>query len=377
MLDESIHVSIVNKNILEDKDTSKTLNFDISLNPNEKTIFNSDLTEISIIKKSVIGNNEIESNQSQTIIALLQAAGSFRASLESRLKIVEYRLRIFYSLIHSRLPIENLLPYLATNSIFLRDIIALCDMNSETYSDLKQLTNNSFILSSICSECLVALVTLITRRRGPLLQQLGVLQDLGLKTHVRRNDNENSNQENNWVSIISSACNSCLQSIQSQQINSKDCTSVNETVIEMIVEPNLIQMDSYVSASLELFLLCLSVGDQTSLTSVSQIISSIVSLIRSCIPNLQSIFSSKRIDFQLSFFEIHIITTITKCIGCLVSCLERGSTRGHPSYIEILQEYDFLTILSTLIDIFSLCPCLPNEWPNSFHLYIKNQLAFN
>lgn len=296
-----------------------------------------------------ICDNSKNPNQFLLILCILRAAASLNSSVNSRLRIIMTRLRCFYILLHSRIPVDSIQLYLSSGCVFLKDLIVFSDINSEVISEIRQLTDKYMDISFIAMSSLFSLLSLITRRKGSQLQQSGVLTDLGLRqsSHIGRNSSNNF-QEVSWISIISSSFNACINLMQ----ESSNFMSSNKTFDVF---------DSFINASHELLLTCSSITDNNIHTQLAPLISSMANIIKFSIPRIQefilnlisvssnlALIASER-NQHVNTGTDRIIKIVNKSVESL-SYLIDGSPRGH-TFTSTFQDCDFLSTLGIIIDV--------------------------
>ena len=111
------------------------------------------------------------------LFSVLRAADGLKGSLAERLRVVCLRAQCLLIVSHSRLPHDLLHPYMKAGSAVLKDLIALSDISSESFSSL-QLESSSFYSVNLFLNSALGILEFNLRRRGPLLPD--ILQELGL-----------------------------------------------------------------------------------------------------------------------------------------------------------------------------------------------------
>ena len=79
----------------------------------------------------------LTTQQQVSVRYVVRAANQLHCgNTQTKLKLVSLRLRLFYVLTHSHIPIESLHEYITTGSPLLKDLVAMSDVSSEAYSTL-------------------------------------------------------------------------------------------------------------------------------------------------------------------------------------------------------------------------------------------------
>ena len=118
-----------------------------------------------------------ESTHELALLSVLRAVDGLNGSLSERLRVVCLRAQCLLIISHSRLPHELLHPYMKAGSAILKDLIALSDISSESFSSL-QLETSSYSAVNLFLNSAHGILEFNLRRRGPLLPD--ILQELGL-----------------------------------------------------------------------------------------------------------------------------------------------------------------------------------------------------
>jgi hypothetical protein len=118
-----------------------------------------------------------ESSNELVLLSVLRAVDGLKGSLSERLRVVCLRAQCLLIISHSRLPHELLHPYMKAGSAVLKDLIALSDISSESFSSL-QLETSSYASVNLFLNSAHGVLEFNLRRRGPLLPD--ILQELGL-----------------------------------------------------------------------------------------------------------------------------------------------------------------------------------------------------
>lgn len=304
-----------------------------------------------------------------TIMNVLRSASVLRESMELRMKTVLLRLKCFFILIHCRLPIESMQSYISSGCAFLKDLIGLSDLNSEISSELKQVGLNSVEISNISSECLVAMLSLVTRRRGILLQQSGILQDLGLRQPLqrggRRDDlNGNISNEISWISIVSSSYSSLINLLHTNSLSEKQKFSFESNGLRDVWK----DYENNVNVMFELFVLCVSTSESQMITQMTPLILSQANLIRFALPYLSIALRAEVIG------EIPSCVIITKSLSSIEFVLEKMASRGQPSPASILQDCDFMATLQSLLEVIDQGFLVSNQLSIIFLTSVMSQI---
>jgi hypothetical protein len=350
LTDEEMRVVVVNKS--EESSSSPTLrNVMIPLSQwSESTMLSwaneADYSRIVDIITRYQSTNELSSSQFSTILNVLRAASVLHGTMSSRVKIVLLRLKCFFILIHCRLPIESMQSYISSGCAFLKDLVALSDLNSEISSELKQAGLNHIEIANVSCECLVAMLSLVTRRRGVLLQQSGILQDLGLRQSVirggRRDElNGNLSHEVAWISIISSSYNTIINLLHSKSLLGKQHFSFESNLLQDFWK----NYNHNINTIFELFVLCVSSSESHMITQMTPLILSQANVIRFALPHLSYAFHAE--DPQ----EVPACRIIAKSLSSIEFVLEKMASRGQPSPVSILQDCDFMATLQSLFEV--------------------------
>ena len=118
-----------------------------------------------------------ESSHELVLLSVLRAVDGLKGSLCERMRVVCLRAQCLLIISHSRLPHELLHPYMKAGSAVLKDLIALSDISSESFSSV-QLETSSYSSVNLFLNSAHGILEFNLRRRGPLLPD--ILQELGL-----------------------------------------------------------------------------------------------------------------------------------------------------------------------------------------------------
>eukprot|EP01035_Chromulina_nebulosa_P017426 gene17426-22978_t len=376
-LQDEIYLS-VKKSSMSDQQNDKS-NVKIPLNPiYEDVLFNeNELVKCKVLLENVKQNNNVSTiDELVTISAMFRSGASYRGLISNKIRLITLRLRYFFMLLHSRISPEIMFPYLSAGSVFLKDLISLCDLNSELSCELKQLTDKYISLSSIAMESVVCLIAIVFRKRGTLLQHTGIMNDLGLRLQPSRSTRytelDTQMTDVNWTTLIASTCQIAMSLIHNEAVVSENTLSDNYSAGRLI------------DSGLEFFLLCLTSVDQSA--SLGSLLTSVVGVIRCTIPVLQMILqkcgniSSSSIR-TLSTTDSNIMLLVARAYTCLESYIDHGSSRSNPHYNEIMQDSNCLTTVSDILDLFGKYIVDHNSdtataWLKTFSLILESIFSF-
>lgn len=367
LIDEEIYLSLNNGEVVN-------LSLSSSL---EKTLFRPETGEEidsffkCLREKDILGKESLDS-RSVMILASMRAAVAFHSPLERRITLAILRLKCFYILIHSRVHVDHLQAYLVSGCVFLKDLMALSDLNSEMTSEIREMSPVCNELSRVAMACLLDLLALVMRRR--LLSNVsGVLQDLGLRpgeARGRRDEHFLMSQEIGWMAIVSSSCGVAFDSLQ--------------CMFHTLSETDIQNLASYIDSGLELFLRCVTSTDVSSISQVTPVVISVASIVRISIEKLpeilSDIFEYDGNRFVQSRFvkAVSFIKLLVKAISCCGFLLDKGTIRGQPSYASILLECDFLSSIGSVLEVFdaSGCKTTSEKWSPWLNHLLEGSFLF-
>lgn len=283
-----------------------------------------------------------------TLINIQRAVKGYRSSLDYRMRVASMRMKTFFILIHGRLegPTIRVKEYVQVDSLFMKDVIEMSDLNSEYMAELPQ--NIAVDLATVAVENVLGLLENKLRRRNGTVVQSQIMLMLGL-TRSESATFAVSSQEDPWMAIISSACSALSTMIDHKALSSSKPTAS----ADLNDSADYKSLSRFVRLGLEMFVLSISCRDIMTAFSENNntMISSVVTLIQTAQPELVDILkrsktSSSGISQTFSVYDDQILRVITKALLCLELTLEKNGV------IAAFRECDGLAPVKVVIELF-------------------------
>lgn len=277
-----------------------------------------------------------------TLMIVYRTTLGFQSDMSYRLRITRLRLQCFFILVHSRIPPATIQDYLKNGSIFMKELIDISDLSSESISELN--LDFPISLSYVSLECVLGLLENRLRRRNSFILQSNILVLLGLSKQSDLLENASSlanvfstgQQDELWYSIVMSSCSVLTQ------LTNPDASSE----VFFISNPNTQSVhliSRFIRMGLELYALCLTTRESNNVVTDMPLIFTIIGTIHTC----QSSFKGQLMDAKHCASDIQLMLLITKCMYCLDCTIERNG------YFAAFRESDGLAPVGSIINMFS------------------------
>ena len=290
---------------------------------------------------------------------------------EQKMQIITLRLRLFYILVHSHIPIESLYQYIGTDSPLLKDLVTLSDISSSSFANIDYIfpsdtshidgsgtagfpRHPSYPVATLSLDCLVGLLESSLYRRKQALKNSGILQELG----VMRNSEATGAMSHDlpWYSILLTACTALSSSpevlpadlnLPAENMSHGRLAEVNRALNISIAE--------YVQVSIELFTACLAIVDYK-ICSENSAISAIVGLVQNSLPRLSkalrftTTLKSDVVKFDSFVNYEHLVAYEIWPVVKALQSLE-GALGAHRSRDTTFREANGISMLMSLLDV--------------------------
>jgi hypothetical protein len=306
-------------------------------------------------------NSSVTNLQSLAMLSMLWAADSLQGQMMSRLRIVKLRIRCLSAIVCARISADTLSKYLSTESILLRDLLALSDMSAQRCADLMLENRQQIMISEVALDCSLVILKCGLRRRGPYLQ-IGIDKLLGLvkaPANMDLSDGIGGSHDTLWVSIILAACSAAQNSLRSglplsqlsKSIAADKCLSLYVDRIE--ADATGVQ---YLRNALEYFATALSAPESYSVSAdTTPLIGALVYFLRNTQSYVLTLFDSPTESISASSFKKSLLAEADKQLMWTISkslaCLDLGYEEQE--YQSILRSSDIIGVVAALLEQFS------------------------